>query len=288
MPTFMRSWAIFALTAIIAAAGCNKPEGPGKLLATVNGRALTQQDLDVSAAPSGHGEARPRKDLDYLIDEELLSQQGRRIGLDRDPSYQKLQKRLEQGGHGMAGNSPERVRYVASQMRSEMARRVFDTQIASRVEVRLPEAREYYEKNRDKINTQLHLGMIKFQDRKNAEEALVKLRQGTPFEKLGGKLKGEEETVKAKDLGFVSWTDLPIDMVEPLYQLKPGESSAIMGSQQSGFQIVKLYASRKSPREIRFAEVSTNIMNGLQDLKIIEEHHRYLAQLKQQAKIVTF
>ncbi|HJV37172.1 peptidylprolyl isomerase, partial [Geomonas sp.] len=107
-------------------------------------------------------------------------------------------------------------------------------------------------------------------------------------EKLGGKLKGEEETVKAKDLGFVSWTDLPIDMVEPLYQLKPGESSAIMGSQQSGFQIVKLYASRKSPREIRFAEVSTNIMNGLQDLKIIEEHHRYLAQLKQQAKIVTF
>lgn len=32
-----RSFAIIALTTIVAAAGCNKPEGEGKLLATVNG-----------------------------------------------------------------------------------------------------------------------------------------------------------------------------------------------------------------------------------------------------------
>ncbi|HJV67234.1 MAG TPA: peptidylprolyl isomerase [Geomonas sp.] len=288
MPTFIRSWGIIALITMIAAAGCNKPEGEGKLLATVNGRAITQQDLDFSALPSGHGEARPVKDLAYLIDEELMSQQGHSIGLDRDPTYSKFQARLQQTGHGMASSSPERVRYVASQMRSEMARRVFDTQIASKVEVRQSEAREYFERNRETINTQLHLGLLKFQDKKNAEEALSKLRQGTAFEKLGGKPKGEETAVAAKDLGFVAWTDLPIDFVEPLYKLKPGESTSVMGSQQAGYQIIKLYASRKSPRELRFPDVATNIMNGLQDLKIIEEHHRYLAQLKQQAKIVTF
>lgn len=281
MPTFTRSWAIIALTTIIAAAGCNKPEGQGKVLAMVNGTAITQEDLELSALPKGHGSPGISKDLSYLIDEELMYQQGRRIGLDKDPTYKKFRARLEQAGHGMTSGAPERVRYVSSQMRSEMARRVFDTQIASKVEVRAPEAREYFQRHRDIINTELHLGLIKFQEKDKAEQALSKLRQGTPFEKAGG-------SVAAKDLGFVPWTELPIDFVDQLYKLKPGETTAIMGSQEAGFQIIKLYASRKSPRELRFPDVSTNIMNGLQDLKIIEEHQRYLAQLKQQAKIVTF
>lgn len=282
-----RSWAILALCATVAAAGCNKPATVGKPLATVNGTTITQQDLDFSALPSGHGPAKPSKDLAYVIDEELMSQQGHKIGLDRDPTYQKQLARLQQAGHGMLQSSPERTAYVASQMRTEMARRVFDTQIAAKVDVRMPEAKEYFDRHRESINTQLHLGLIKFADEKSARQALEKLRQGTPFEKLGGAKSGQE-TAAVRDLGFLPWSELPIDFVEPLYKLKPGEVSGVMGNYEAGYQLIKVYGSRPSPRELRFADVSGSIMNGLRDLKIMQEHQAYLEQLKKQAKIVTF
>ena len=288
MPIQKRSLASVALIAMIALAGCNKPEGDGKVLATVNGTAITQKDLELSTRPSGHSPGGAAKDLDYLIGEELMYQQGKRIGLDRDPTYQKQRARLEQSGHGMAKNSPEHVRSVANEMRSEMAQRVFSTQIAARAEVRMAEAKEYFERNRQTIGTQLHLGLIKLQSRQDAQKALQRISQGEKFEAVARQAKGKTVQTASPDLGFLSWTEIPIDFVEPLYKLKPGEVSGILGNQQAGFQIVKVYETRPSPKPPQFADVSGSIMNGLRDLKIVQLHHQYLGQLKKEAKIVTF
>jgi peptidyl-prolyl cis-trans isomerase C len=283
----MSSLAATTLVAVIALSACNKPETDGKVLAKVNGTSISKEDLELTARASGHGPAQPMKDLDYVIGEELMYQQGCRIGLDKDPSYQKQLARLEQKGHGMAKNAPGFARLVASEMRTEMARRVFDTQIASKVEVRLPEAHDYFVKNEEIIRTELHLGLLKYVEKSDAVKALQKLRQGTPFETLARERVRGKAQVRT-DLGFVSWQEIPIDFVEPLYRLKPGEASGILGTPESGFQIVKMYQSRRSPRNIEFSDVSGSIVNGLRDLKLVQEHHKYLEQLKKQAKIVTF
>lgn len=296
MSTNKRTLAFLAVLTIFAAAGCNKPETEGKVLATVNGTPITQRDVELSEQPSGHGPAKPAKDLDYLITEELFYQQGQKIGLDQDPGYKKQLARVEQKGHGMSKNSPGFRNYLASEMRSEMARRVFDTQIAAKVDVRMPEAKEYFEKNKETINTELHIGLIKYQNRHDAEQALQKIRAGEPFEALAeaaqkGKTATEKVALKGRpsyDLGFVPWGEIPIDFVEPLYKLKPGEVSGILGNQLAGFQLVKQYESRKTSRIIRFSDVSGSIMNGLRDLKIVQGHQQYVEQLKKEAKIVTF
>jgi peptidyl-prolyl cis-trans isomerase C len=283
----LSSLAAATLIATFALTACNKPENDGKTLAKVNGTSITRQDLELTAQQSGHGEPRQMKDLDYVISEELMYQQGCRIGLDKDPTYKKQLAALELKGHGMAKDQPNFGRYVASQMRSEMARRVFNTQIASKVEVTMPEAHEYFDKNREIIRSELHLGLLKFQEQGDALKALHKIRQGTSFEAIAR----EREQKKAQqpaDLGFVPWKEIPVDFVEPLYRLKPGEVSGIMGNQEAGFQIIKMYGSRPSQANIEFKDVSGIIMNGLRDLKLVQEHHKYLEQLKKQAKIVTF
>jgi parvulin-like peptidyl-prolyl isomerase len=230
------------------------------------------------------------KDLDYVITEELFYQQGHKIGLDNDAGYRKTIARLDQKGHGTDKSSPEFRSYLASEMRSEMARRVFDTQIAATVDVRMEQGREYFEKNRETINTELHLGLIKYQNRIDALEALKKIRNGASFESLAAADRGtaKDKARPAWDLGFVPWTGIPIDFARPLYQLKPGEVSAVLGNQVAGFQIVKLYDRRKSRKDLEFSDVSGSVMNSLRDLKIVEAHHKYLEQLKKEAKIVTF
>jgi peptidyl-prolyl cis-trans isomerase C len=283
----LSSLAAATIVATLALTACNKPENDGKALAKVNGTSITREDLELTAKQSGHGEARQMKDLDYVISEELMYQQGCRIGLDKDPTYKKQLVALEQKGHGMAKTQAGYARYVACQMRSEMARRVFNTQIASKVDVTLPEAHDYFDRNKEMIRTELHLGLLKFQESGDAIKALHQIRQGTPFETIA-KEREQKKAQPPADLGFVAWRDLPIDFAGPLYKLKAGEVSQIMGNQESGFQIVKLYASRPSPRNIEFKDVSGSIMNGLRDLKLVEEHHKYLEQLKKQAKIVTF
>jgi len=58
---------------------------------------------------------------------------------------------------------------VANMKRRKLMRRLYNTQIASRVEITNQEAQEYYNKNVDEIQRELHLGMIKFSNQKMAE-----------------------------------------------------------------------------------------------------------------------
>ena len=65
-----------------------KPEPTSKIIAKVNGTPITEEDL-IFRRPGAHGQRKAtgdqQKALDDVITEELLYQQGLRIGLDKDP-----------------------------------------------------------------------------------------------------------------------------------------------------------------------------------------------------------
>ena len=275
---------VIVLAALLGMSGC-KGKSPQtssadnkdtKVLAKVNGTPITAADI-AFRPPEPHGLPTwyPEKTLDDIINQELLYQQGLKLGLDKDPSYRNNLAKLNAMPPGAK--------------RLEMARRVFNTQIASTIEVTYQDGKDYFDKNADRIATELQLEMAKFDKRQDAEDALKKLRGGASVESVARPVMGNKPVDGRMpwDLGFVKWDKVPVDFQEQIYKLKPGEVSDVLGSQGTGFQIVKLLAVRKRPK-YDYPAVSAVVMNQLRDLKLLEAYNQYVAQLRKAANIVTF
>ncbi len=255
-----------------------KPELASKILAKVNGTPITEEDLRFRL-PGAHGERKAsgnqQKALDDVITEELLYQQGLKIGLDKDPGYRAQVAKLEH--------------QLAIAKRAEMTRRVYNTQVAAKIEITNSDAKNYYDKKAHQIATELHLGVISFNNKERAEEALGKIRAGAPFESIARSVMGSQVSAGREpwDLGFLSWDQIPVDFVDAVYRLKPGEVSDLVSSKRTGYQIFKLSAARKNPKA-DFTSLSGLIMNRLRDEKVIEAYAQYVEKLKREAKIEKF
>ena len=255
-----------------------KPELASKIIAKVNGTPITEEDLSFRL-PGAHGERKAsgnqQKALDDVITEELLYQQGLKVGLDKDPGYRAQIAKLEH--------------QLAIAKRAEMTRRVYNTQVAAKVEITNADAKSYYDRNANQITTELHLGVISFNNKERAEEALRKIRGGTPFEATARSVMGSEVAGGREpwDLGFLTWDRIPIDFVDAVYKLKPGEVSNLVSSQRTGYQIFKLFGARKN-QKADFNSMAGLIMNRLRDEKVITGYQQYVEKLKKEAKIEKF
>jgi peptidyl-prolyl cis-trans isomerase C len=266
---------IVLAAALLILTGCNEKPG-SKVLAKVNGVPITVDDVNFRQQ-EGHGK-KPEygpKTVDDIINQELMFQQGIRLGLDQDPTYRRKLDTLNSAAPGAK--------------RLEMARRVFSTEVAAKVEVGHREAKQYFEKNAEQIATDLHLHMVKFVNKGEADEALKKLRSGADFASVarspltaarGG---GREPW----DLGFLKWQQVPVEFLDQIYGLKPGEVSEVLGTQRTGYQIVKMVEKRRGPIP-EYGAITALVMNRLRDLKLLNQYHQYLATLRKEAKIVTF
>lgn len=250
-----------------------------KVVARVNGTTLTEEDLSFRLRKAAHGERVAAEDeqtkLDEAIREELLYQQGLKLGLDKDPGYRAQITRLE--------------RQLAHVKRAEMTRRVFNTQVAAKIEVSHEDAKNYYDKNVNQITTDFHLGVIPFNKKEQAEEALKKIRSGATFESIARSVMGSKAGAGREpwELGFVSWDQIPVDFWDAVYILKPGEVSEVVSSKRTGHQIFKLFGIRKNPKA-DFTGMSAAIKNRLRDKKVMEAYEQYVDQLKKEAKIEKF
>jgi len=278
---------LFFLCLILAAllSGCTAKKEPakssetgGKVVAKVNGTPIREEDL-TSQLHGFHGAKNApevqQKALDDVITEELLYQQGLKIGLDKDPGYQAKIAWIE--------------RQLTHAKRAEMTRIVYNTQVAAKIEITHSDAKNYYDKNADQIATELHLGVISFNNKERAEEALQKIRGGATFESIARSVMGSQVSAGREpwNLGFLSWGQIPFDYVDAVYRLKPGEVSDVVNSKRTGYQIFKLFSARQNSKA-DFASMSGLIMNRLRDEKVLEAYVQYVEKLKKEAKIEKF
>jgi peptidyl-prolyl cis-trans isomerase C len=268
-----------ALVLLVFPACKTKDSSSGKeesLLATVNGVAITEDDLYLKLQ-GGHAasmtpEARQRA-LEELITEELLYQKGLKIGLDKDVKYQNAVRVMEQ-----------RMKAIK---RAEMARQIRNTQIASTVAVTNEDVKKYYEEHEATISLDQHLLGIQFPDDAQARAAYERIKGGASFETIAREKFARLPKGKTVpwDRGYLHWNQVPIEWTDAIFALKKGETSEVLSSKRSGIYIMKVVDRRKNP-DAAFARMSASIMNRLQDQQIMQAYDRYIEQLKREARIV--
>src|SRR3989339_933069 len=283
--TRFRTLLIIVTFAIFIVSGCTekkdtsaKAPPPAKVLAKVNGTAITEDDLRINVL-TGHGtapETEKTRVLDDVIKAELLYQEGLKRGLDKQPAYAREMEKLD--------------KQVQSRKRSELVRRMYNTEIASRVDVTDQEAQDYFKKNSELITTDFHLGMLTFSTRDEAEAVLKRIRGGEGFKQIAQAAMPKGKQVGSRppwDMGFASWSQIPVDFLDAVAKLKPGEGSDVVASPRAGIHIFTLIETRKNPKT-DYGSVSGLIKMRLRDRKIMETYDAFVNKLWKDAKIEKF
>lgn len=249
---------------------------PAKVLATVNGVPITEEELGFTLL-GGHGRTitdnLKSKSLDRLIEAELIYQEGKKLGLDRDARYRRTVRALE-------------LR-LAAVRRREMHRHLYNREVAAKVKVTEADARKYFDANAEKIKREYHLGMLEFEGIEQARALRAQLAAGKSFEELANGLSPQKAGAPRPpwDLGFLQWRQIPMEWVDAICSLSPGQVSEVVRGKKTGVRIFKLLAVRPLT-DVTFEGILGSLMNRLRDRAVNQRYDAYLQRLRDSATIV--
>jgi peptidyl-prolyl cis-trans isomerase C len=271
--------------ALLCGAACKAPEtgsvsGKSKesLVAMVNGAAITEDDIYLKLQGGHAGSITPEmreRAIKDLINQELLYQQGVKLGLDKDAKYQNavriMEKRLQEF------------------KRAEMARRVASTRIAATVTVTDEDVNRYIDANADRLKSEFHLGMLRFASESEAKEALSRIKGGASFDSMA-RATSRQAPGRGQatwDLGYLKWNQIPSEWREAAERLEKGAVSEVLFGKGTGFCIIKLIDRKKNPKS-DLASMRAGITMRLRDEKVAEAYEGYLETLNKEASIKRF
>ena len=165
MKKFSTVLALLILALAITISGCNKGGHEGAVLAKVNRGAITVSDFKKQIeelAPQMQqavvADPKARRDfLDDLIGIELVIQEAKRQGLDKDADYKKRQEQLKK----------ELERRVQEEARNDLFNSLLKKELGDKMSKVTPpsdqEVQDYFDQNKDKI-FQAAGKQIKFKD----------------------------------------------------------------------------------------------------------------------------
>lgn len=268
--------AFCAVLAALTLAGCSQEgfqleeprEVSREVAATVNDEEIYTADVEVEAVARGlvvsGASLQPddeayRQVLDQLIDQKLMAQEAKRLGLEKDPAGM---RRLEMAQERIMGNLlVESV--VAQQVTDEMIDRMYAEQ------VRLQQ-----------LNDQVSVAHIVTDTQEEAEAVWLRVQAGEPFESLVFNHSNDSATrMENGDLGFVAPNDLPDPYPVVIANTPVGEVAPpfeVAGS----WRILKVKDRRTEPPKTR-EEMRPEIATFL----TLSEVSRILRRLRTEARI---
>ncbi|PKP80357.1 MAG: peptidylprolyl isomerase [Alphaproteobacteria bacterium HGW-Alphaproteobacteria-18] len=268
--------AFCAVLAALTLAGCSQEgfqvetprEVSREVAAMVNGEAIYTADVEVEAVARGlvvSGAALKVEDeaykqvLDQLIDQKLMAQEAKRLGLEKDPAGM---RRLEMAQERIMGNLlVESV--VAQQVTDELIDRMYAEQ------VRLQQ-----------VNDQVSVAHIVTDTQEEAETVWLRVQAGEPFESLVFNHSNDSATrMENGDLGFVAPNDLPDPYPVVIANTAVGEVSPPFEVEGS-WRLVKVKDRRTEPPKTR-EEMRPEIATFL----TLSEVSRILRRLRTEASI---
>ena len=254
----------------------NPPAAAGKVLAKVNGKPITMVDVDFAlrGAGSHQGLETPsdsRAVLDSLIQQELIYQNAKQLGIDADPGYRDELRRIEA---------------EVNAFKRKKLTEVFLRKNAQNVQISDAQARDYFNANATEFRTVYSLSQILRRNEGLIKEDLKDLERGTHFEKVAAKqLPNLPSGMKAPwELGDMRFKQLPAEWKSVVNTLKKGQHSGIIRGPNNRFWIIKLRDKRED-KTVSFESARPLIIEMMRDEKAKQSREKIVLDLRNKAKI---
>jgi peptidyl-prolyl cis-trans isomerase C len=270
----MKLWiSVITLALVAFAAACGeRVDKNSKALAVINGKEITLSEFELrwSQLPEYTrkkyvGAEGRKRFLDELIDREILLQEAKRRGIDRDRA---LLERLE--------------RFKERSMLDALMREEVD----SRVSVTPDEVKAYYNANRETFSApdELRAAHILVKSQAEAAELKRRLGQGEDFANLAKKASLDVSSKnRGGDLGVIKKGQTVPEFERVLLTLKKGEISEPVPT-QFGYHLIKLYERTSGP-PLSFEEAKDQAKEQILIEKKQQRFKELVAALRSHAKL---
>jgi len=293
---------------------------PEDKVAVVNGVKINRTDFDreLNRARQVYGMGRPiqasqlpeieKRTLENLVEREVLFQESEKKGIEIDESalnseLEKLRKRFP--SEEEFKKNLERMDLTETSLKSEFKRvmavqHLIEEEIVVKVAVSDKEIETYYNSNPKlfKQPEQVRASHIligvksdaneseKAEARKKIETVVSRLKKGEDFSALAKEFSTCPSNAKGGDLGFFGRGQMVKPFEDAAFSLKPGESSDIVET-RFGFHVIKI-VDKKPETTLALADVKEELEQQLKQQKIRSEMGKYVAGLKEKAKVERF
>ncbi len=247
----------------------------GKVLAEVNGKKITTDDIAPILAQSGVSfEQLPpqirQQVVDQAIERELLKEKALKSGIERSSEYKKALQKLKED--------------LALEM---WMRKKFDE-----ISVSDSEAKAFYNKNREKFKQpeMVHARHILVKSESEARQIIDELKK-TPksqlkqkFIELAKKKSIGPSAQRGGDLGFFKRGQMVKPFSDAAFSLRPGDFTKTPVKTQFGYHVIYV-EEKKSAQTVPFEKVKEQIKQQLKMQKFQQEMQKEAQRLKSGAKI---
>lgn len=315
----MKHLTVVCMTTLLLANFAHAVEQKEPAAATVNGARILMSDLDMgmqkemrdnpdiqtSKDLAARREVR-KKVLDYLIDQELIVQEGKEAGLEPqqeqiDTEFEKIRKRFpSQDAFEQVmkkqNMTAERLREIIG--RAFIVKNLLEAKVKPLAKpVTDKDVADYYQANKgeftDPEEVRARHILIKLSSgasdeekayaKKEMQAILEEVRSGADFAELAKKHSQCPSAIRGGDLGYFARGDMVKPFEETAFALEPGQSSEIVETEY-GYHIIRL-EDKKPGRQLELEEVSEEIKKELQEKEMDIALKNWLRPLREKADI---
>lgn len=312
---------IFALVLVGLSALAGEERLPEGKVAVVNGSVITraaferersriQQSLFSRGKPLSDTQRLQidREALENLISRELLYQESQKRGVTVDETVtneqlRKLKERFPSEDEFKSALTKANLSEAAikSELKKAIAIQQFvDREFVRKTSVTEEESRAYYDSHPDlfKQPEQVRASHIlikvdpgadasqKAEARKKLEEIQESVHNGEDFSTLATERSEGPSRKRGGDLGYFGRGQMVKPFEEAAFALRPGEVSDIVET-EFGYHLIKVF-DKKPQTTLAYEGIEGKIKQYLKQDKVQKEVHRYVEELKKNAKVERF
>ncbi|SFV58421.1 Foldase protein PrsA precursor [hydrothermal vent metagenome] len=250
------------VTMLLSALLLTSSMASAQTLATVNGKAITDADVNtelmsatqgrVNQIPADRLEMFKKQVLQQLISKEIIFDDAKKSGILKSPEYK------------------EEYNKLLTRMKKELAIQVWQKKLADSIKISNKELRDYYNKNKDefKEKASVHARHILVKTKAEAEKIIAELK-GLHGQKLKEKfieLAKKDSTgpsgANGGDLGYFTQGQMVPAFNDKVFSMKKGSITLTPVKTQFGYHVI--YLEDKKPAMTKtFDEVKTFIEQRL-------------------------
>jgi parvulin-like peptidyl-prolyl isomerase len=255
-----------------------------KTLVTVNGKPITQEEVDqelmqatqgrFNQVPADRQAAFRQQVLQQLIGKELIYDDAKKSGIINSKEYKSEYKKLEQ------------------RMKKELAIQVWQKKLLDSIKISTKELKDYYNKNKEEFNEKesVHARHILVKTEDEAKKIISQLKSlsGEKLKQKFIELAKKESTgpsgAKGGDLGYFSKGQMVPAFNDKVFSMKKGEVTLKPVKTQFGYHVI--YVEDKKPSMSRsFDEVKAFIEQRLKMEKFKTVMKKKMDELQKKAAI---